>query len=351
MVERGKYALHDVYGGGAGLRAYGVLRDFVKKCWLMKGCWKFLIVVFVLSACEAGEPTSIAGFEIWPKSKAEVNQNLGVRVELLEGPAVPMARLLAEEVSDRLEKSRVPATIDPTRPSRYILKGRTELNLLGKSDEDYIYIKWELQDNVGQVLGSHTQGVKATRTQWEFGDPRIIRSVGNGALGPILAMLPNAPKKKPTPARAPITTAMVVKPVIGAPGDGNVALTNAIEAALRAVDIFITKDPRQAAYALQGHVDVGLPVQGKEPVKIIWTVSTASGALLGRATQENFVPSRSLNAAWGHVANLVAAAAVDGIEQVLDGSRGGRVTSQEIYTPPPPPADLPQIPGRALPPE
>ncbi|MBT4702620.1 MAG: hypothetical protein HOB79_16240, partial [Rhodospirillaceae bacterium] len=118
MVERGKYALHDVYGGGAGLRAYGVLRDFVKKCWLMKGCWKFLIVVFVLSACEAGEPTSIAGFEIWPKSKAEVNQNLGVRVELLEGPAVPMARLLAEEVSDRLEKSRVPATIDPTRPSR-----------------------------------------------------------------------------------------------------------------------------------------------------------------------------------------------------------------------------------------
>ena len=92
---------------------------------------------------------------------------------------------------------------------------------------------------------------------------------------------------------------------------------------------------------MQGHVDIGLPVQGKEPMKIIWTVSTASGGLLGRATQENFVSSRSLNAAWGHVANLVAATAVDGIEQVLDGARGGRVTGKDAYTPPPPPANLP----------
>jgi hypothetical protein len=157
-----------------------------------------------------------------------------VRVELLEGPAVPMARLLAEEVLDRLENSRVPATIDSTRPSRYILKGRTELNLLGQNNDDYIYIKWELQDNVGQVLGSHTQGIKATWTQWKFGDPRIIRSVGNGAVGPISAMLPEVPKKKSAPQRSPITTAMVIKLVTGAPGDGNVALTSAIEAALRA---------------------------------------------------------------------------------------------------------------------
>lgn len=61
----------------------------------MKGCWKLLIVVMLLSACESGKPGSLAGFDIWLKSKAEVNQNLGVRIELLEGPAVPMARLLA----------------------------------------------------------------------------------------------------------------------------------------------------------------------------------------------------------------------------------------------------------------
>ena len=294
---------------------------------------------------------SLLDFDIWPESKAEVSENLGVRVDLLEGPAVPMARLLAEEVSDRLTKARVPATVDPTRPSRYVLKGRTEINLLGTTNDDYLYIKWELQDNVGQIIGTHTQGIKATRTQWEFGDPRIIRSVGNGVVKPLLAMLPNAPRQKVAPRRSPLTTAMVIKPVTGAPGDGNASLSSAIEAALRAVDIFITKDPRQAAYALQGHVEVGLPVQGKEPIRIIWTVSTAAGALLGRATQENKVPSGSLNATWGHVANLVAAAAVDGIEQVLDGSRGGRATVKDLYTPPPPPSDLPQIPGRALPPQ
>jgi hypothetical protein len=58
-----------------------------------------------------------------------------------------------------------------------------------------------------------------------------------------------------------------------------------------------------------------------------------------------------LSERWGHVANLAAAAAVDGIEQVLDGSRGGRATVKDLYTLPPPPSDLPQNPGRALPPQ
>lgn len=123
---------------------------------------------------------------------------------------------------------------------------------MGEGSDDYIYIKWELQDNVGQIIGSHTQGIKATRTQWEFGDPSIIRSVGNGAVGPILAMLPEVPKKKSALQRSPITTAMVIKPVTGAPGGGNVALTSAIEAALRAVDIFITKGLTSGGLCVSG---------------------------------------------------------------------------------------------------
>ena len=68
-------------------------------------------------------------------------------------------------------------------------------------------------------------------------------------------------------------------------------------------------------------------------------------------TQENKVPIGRLSARWGHVANLVAVAAVDEIEQVLDGSRGGRATVKGLYTLTPQPSDLPQNPGRALPPQ
>lgn len=284
---------------------------------------QILSLILGLVACGSIMPDSLHDFDFWPESKPEVSKNLGVRVSLLEGPAVPMAQLIAEEVSDQLLKARIPATIDPISPSRYTLKGRTEVNLMRPSSDDYLYIKWELHDNVGQVVGTHTQGVKATRIQWEFGDPRIIRSVGKGIIKPLLAMLPNTPRQKSASQGSPTTTAILVKPVTGAPGDGNPALLSAIEAALRAVDIFITKDPRQAGYVLQGYVKVGLSVGGKEPVKIIWVVSSAAGVLLGRAIQENQVPSGSLNSTWGHVANLVAAAAVDGIEQVLDSARGG----------------------------
>jgi hypothetical protein len=158
--------------------------------------WQIFLVVLGISACVSVEPSPPLDFGVWPTSKVEVSENLGVRVDLLEGPAVPMARLLAEEVSDRLTKARVPATVDPTRPSRYVLKGRTKINLLRTTNDDYLHIKWELQDNVGQIISTHTQGIKATRTQWEFGDPRIIRSVGNGVVKPLLAMLSNSPRQK-----------------------------------------------------------------------------------------------------------------------------------------------------------
>jgi hypothetical protein len=55
----------------------------------------------------------------------------------------------------------------------------------------------------------------------------------------------------------------------------------------------------------------------KQHVKIVWRVRNASGAELGTVGQENDIPRGLLSGRWGDVAYVVAAAAGDGLLQVL----------------------------------
>ena len=109
----------------------------------------------------------------------------------------------------------------------------------------------------------------------------------------------------------------LIRPVQGAPGDGNESLSRAIKAAMRAKDVAITEDPRQADYAIQGVVEVGPPFAGRQRAKIVWTVLTLDGLEMGTARQENAVPAGSLDGPWGHVAAMVSDAAVNGVRQLF----------------------------------
>lgn len=141
---------------------------------------------------------------------------------------------------------------------------------------------------------------------------------------------------------------IIVRHVDGAPGDGNYSLTLAIREALRARDLQVTDDPRQAAFVLQGQVVIGPPTGGRQPAKIVWHVTTHNGGLVGKATQENAIPAGSLDGPWGQVAYLIANAAVDGIQELFGHGPGRRPSVSAVAVPPTPP--LPQVPGRAPPP-
>ena len=143
--------------------------------------------------------------------------------------------------------------------------------------------------------------------------------------------------------------AFLIKPVMGAPGNGNRELTTAIKKALRARDLTISDDPRQAGYVVSGKVTVSDPVNGRQRTSIVWTVKTLNGQEVGRAVQENAVRAGSLDGRWGRVAVIVAKAAADGIEGLFDPDGKPLNSGQE----PPPfssPVNLPHIPGRAPPP-
>lgn len=140
----------------------------------------------------------------------------------------------------------------------------------------------------------------------------------------------------------------LIKPVTGAPGNGNEALTAALKSALRDKDLTISEDPRQAGFIIQGKVDTGDPVNGRQYIRIIWRVNTVTGEEVGKAVQENTVVAGSLNGEWGQVAEAVSYAAVRGISDLFTDA-DAHLTSREPL-PEFPDVQLPAVPGRAPPP-
>jgi hypothetical protein len=140
----------------------------------------------------------------------------------------------------------------------------------------------------------------------------------------------------------------LIRPVEGAPGDGNVSLTLAMKAALRKRDLTVTDDPRQAGFVIQGRVEVGPPINGRQQAKIVWAVNTITGEEVGKAVQENAVKAGSLDGPWGRIAEIVSGAAVTGIQELF--GVGDKQSSRVDLPPVPPMPELPKVPGRALPP-
>ena len=157
-----------------------------------------------------------------------------------------------------------------------------------------------------------------------------------------------APAPRDTPVRWG-KPSFLIRTIEGAPGDGNKALQSAIMAALRAKDLTVTEDPRQAGYEVAGKVEVGPPVNGRQRARITWAVNTVGGQEVGKAVQENVVAAGSLNGSWGQVAVLVSSAAAGAIQQLFEAPRPKYTPVGAVPAFPKIP-DLPRVPGRALPP-
>lgn len=124
-----------------------------------------------------------------PVPDAGAGPAVEVRVTPVDGPAVPMARLLAQSVADGLNALHVAASAKVPGLSRYVLKGRAEANRGALKVPYVMVIHWTLFDAAGEPVALHTQGVPGSRWQWDYGDPRVIDAVGAGAARPIAALV------------------------------------------------------------------------------------------------------------------------------------------------------------------
>ena len=112
-----------------------------------------------------------------------------VRVDPIDGPAIPMARLVAQSVAAGLTDLNVAAAAKVPGLTPYVLKGRAEANRSDPKVPFVVLIHWTLLDADGDTVALHTQGVPGSWRQWEYGDPRVIDAVGTGAARPIAALI------------------------------------------------------------------------------------------------------------------------------------------------------------------
>ena len=103
-----------------------------------------------------------------------------------------MGRLLARSVAEALARRDIPAGLSdgPPGAAGYVLEGRTEVNLKNPGSPYIVFIHWTLRDRGGVAVGAHSQGVRGTWLQWEYGDPRIIRAVGARTAETVSGLLP-----------------------------------------------------------------------------------------------------------------------------------------------------------------
>ena len=278
--------------------------------------FRLAAALLILSAAACGDLPR--PFQAAPGEAAnplvEPRESLVIRVAAVDGPPLPLARLLARSVAESLGELGIAAAARDHATSAYVLGGRAGVNL-DNPDEPFIaLIEWSLTDADGDVIALHTQGDDGAKEQWEYGDPRLIGAIGKAAAAAIAALLVGdevlAPADLPLPA-------VMFKPVEGAPGDGDVALSRAIRQAMEARGVRLTDDTAKAGYAVAGSVAVGAPTGNRQSVRVVWTISRNDGRDVGRVTQENRVPAHSLDGAWGRVAAIIAAAAADDIANTL----------------------------------
>lgn len=129
----------------------------------------------------------------------------------------------------------------------------------------------------------------------------------------------------PGTARAPLpqtNNRLPFKVIVGAaPGDGNQALSRALDSAL-ARRVPTATWLRDDGYKVEGSVVTASRADGRTDVSIRWVVTSAEGETLGEVNQKNATDAAQIAGRWGKLAESAAEAAAEGVMALLAPSRG-----------------------------
>lgn len=186
-------------------------------------------------------------------------------------------------------------------------------------DGDYVTPLFTVQDPQGKEQGS-AEGEKVPIKSWADADPALLQQVATEAAPRIGAVLTSirVAQDKANPSSLYNRAAKVdVADVIGAPGDGNIALTQQMRARLAVLGPVVLTTATGADFVVQGQVKVVPIPKAQERIEIQWIVKTGSGDERGRVVQLNEIPAGTLGRYWGDVAVVVATEASNGVNDVI----------------------------------
>jgi hypothetical protein len=313
-----------------------------------------MIAALGLAGCETGSNLFAGGGDngVAPLADATqppLPQRARVAVAPIVGPPDATSRSLQTQIVTALERQKVTVAKQTTDPSDYTLRGYV-VAAKEKASTKISYI-WDVTDpsgkRVNRITGEEVSaGAGASKDTWAAVTPAVIDQIANKTASQVVSWLPPqgtpspavaagvpvasaAPPANPVTAAVPPATATAtgsigrggplltsVPNVTGAPGDGGIALTGAIQRELSKNGISLTSAAGEN-YKVEGKVTVGVVRDGKQPITIDWHVKDPKGKQLGTVSQKNEVPQGSLDGAWGKTADAAAAAAAQGIIKLL----------------------------------
>jgi hypothetical protein len=248
----------------------------------------FGLVLLIVVACQP-VPHPFADAKQDPDSPIlTLPDSLGIVVGPVDTLAPDASLRLSEAMAAALREAGVPADTEAGNRRSFHLTGSPVTQ----------GINWELRSAEGEVLGHQ---IAPTGQVAEIA-PKIA------------ALIQDPPPVEHKPHRI-----LLVRPVEGAPGDGNTALPRALTFLLQRRGVSLAKAPEPGkTIEIAGSVairDAASP--GLQHVSIRWRVLAPDGKEVGIIHQENDVPRGALDGVWGDVGMAVASAALDEMIRVV----------------------------------
>lgn len=276
----------------------------------MRRCW--LLTLLLLAACN-GAPLPIMA-RTAPAAALSPPDSAGIYV--LPGENAPMASAaaLAAAMATALQQADVPASAQSSNQNSYRLQPVITA-APGADGRATIRVVWELHNAAGAAVGSTSSETVADSAAWQRGDDKLAAALAAPA-APALAKLIEGDVAPPQGGLNPV---VALRPVAGAPGDGDRALTRAMSAALTRANLTLAAAPSDKKdFVVAGTVEVSPPKGPNQQIKVTWLLLRPDGSEIGRVKQENAVPAGSLDGPWGDVAYAVAGAAAPGVRRLIE---------------------------------
>lgn len=226
----------------------------------------------------------------------------------------------AAAVAEAMQEEALPAVAEPVRPGDW----RLELSASLRGTE--VVPAFRVRDPAGKERGE-AQARPVPAAAWSETDPETLRRAGREAAPTIAALLAGieAARRDADPdslVNRPVR--VFLRPVTGAPGDGNRALARHMRDQLAKLGMVVQDRADGADYSVGAEVSMADMPGNQQRVEIRWRVDDARGAEAGQVAQLNQVPRGSLGGLWADVALVVAQEAAGGIKDVIGNHTGAR---------------------------
>ncbi len=223
------------------------------------------------------------------------------------------SRDLAEQIAAALQATEVPALV--RQPQKTDWRIVTQARIDGTTVRPTFTVK----DPQGKEQGS-AEGEPVPLRTWSEATPGTLQKIAAEAgprIGAVLTSIQVARNKADPNSLYNRSARVQVADVTGAPGDGDLSLTQQMRARLAVLGPVVLTTKTGADFVVQGQVKIVPIPMRQERVEIQWIVKTGAGDERGRVVQLNEIPAGTLDRYWGDVAVVVATEASNGVNDVI----------------------------------